>query len=73
MASSVAIFDKTMNITERVLRHTPFMCDCGWFGVATELANLKGFSCCPKCNNFDVRINFEMISQQKHKEKTTCM
>jgi len=53
-----------MNITSLVKPNTMFICDCGWKGVATELASFNGFSCCPDCQFLDVRIDFEEMVNQ---------
>lgn len=65
MSNSVAFFDAQMNITQRVANNTRFYCySCDWRGVATELGNLKGMSCCPKCRDFDVRVDFEIPKKE---------
>lgn len=63
MNNSSVIFNKHMNITENVNPFTVFHCtSCSWVGVAADLSLLKGFSCCPKCQEFDVRVQNTMVN-----------
>jgi hypothetical protein len=56
MSNSVAFHDQTLNITLPVKPETVFTCECGWTGCASELVIFTGFSVCPDCYNFDVRV-----------------
>lgn len=65
MPDSVAFYDQQMNITQRVAPNVRFYCaSCDWRGVATELGNFQGMSCCPKCRDFDIRVDFKIPEKE---------
>lgn len=63
MPNSATFFNKEMNITERVPPTVVFGCvSCDWSGVVAELAFINGFSCCPICYEYDVRVQNHMVN-----------
>lgn len=63
MPDSAVIYNKEMNITENVNPFTLFGCtSCEWSGTAAELSLIKGFSCCPECYEFDVRVQNTLVN-----------
>ncbi|WP_281556533.1 hypothetical protein [Thalassomonas sp. RHCl1] len=59
MADTVVIRERELNITSQMSSTAPFHCECGWSGVARDLAETNGLSTCPRCQNLDVRLDLE--------------
>jgi len=63
MPMQAAFHNQVMNITEPVSQFVIFDCtSCEWTGTVKELALINNFSCCPKCNEFDVRVQNSMVN-----------
>jgi hypothetical protein len=61
MDDLVVVRNSYLNITSQVLAETPFICECGWVGVASNLLTSVGFSCCPVCFDLDVRLDLPVL------------
>jgi len=63
MTTQAVFYNKVMNITERVNPFVIYYCtSCDFKGVVKQLASKDGFSCCPECNEFDVRVQNNMVN-----------
>jgi len=58
MAKSTNAIDAlTKRCIAQGVRETPFTCECGWTGQSDDLASLNEMSCCPQCDNLDIRLD----------------
>jgi hypothetical protein len=63
MPQQAVVFNKIMNITEVVHSDVIFICTrCDWSDSVKNLGLFIGFSCCPQCYEFDVRVKDKLLS-----------